>query len=128
MRLRPVENTPEPEYPDYDKFHQDRRDFLRRVGTLAGAILAGAGLAGCGKEEPQRLGGVIAAPQPLPPKEAPVPPEHLPGRVVAPNPIEQSPEPRIAGGMRAPCPVGEEGVLVEPDPSQVPELPKDSPK
>jgi hypothetical protein len=137
MRLKPVENSPEPEYPDYTKFHQDRRDFLRRVGTIAGAILAGAGLAGCGKEEPQHLGGVIAPPQPPQPQPPPLEPkpirpeppgEQLRGKIAVPKPIAEPPEPQIAGGMRGPC-LPEEGVLEEdPELPADPEPPKDSPK
>ncbi|MCC6740313.1 MAG: hypothetical protein IT452_14805 [Planctomycetia bacterium] len=125
MRLRPVENTPEPDYPDYKGFHQDRREFLRRMGMIAGALLAGAAAPGCGKEEPQHLGGEIAVPAPPPPQPPPPqpPPVRLGGAVAPPDPALLPPdEPNIAGGLRAPHEPGE-GDLKEP-----PEAPKEEPK
>lgn len=126
MRLRPVENTPEPDYPDYRGFHQDRREFLRRMGMIAGALLAGAAAPGCGKEEPQHLGGSIAVPAPappLPPKPDNPPPVRLGGEAMPPEPIAEPPdEPNIAGGLRAPHEPG------EADLNEPPEAPGEEPK
>jgi hypothetical protein len=132
MRLRPVENPSEPDYPDYDAFHKSRREFLRRMGLAAGAILAGVAVPGCGKEGTEaEVGTTPVTPiVPIQPKKVPVdpPPVRLAGEAAPPEPIMRPDDPHIRGGMRAPCPPEDVKIAPDPDDPETPAPPVKPPK
>ena len=86
MPLKPVQNGPEPEYPDMDEFARERRRFLQKLGVVAGAVFAGQLVAGCRKEPPQSPAGTPGPPTPPAP----------------PSPREPSARPRISAIRRYP--------------------------
>lgn len=116
MPLKPIPGGPEPDYPDMDQFAKERRRFLKSLGLVAGVVLAGQVLPGCGKEVPPRPSGTPAPPTEPPPQPVqPGPPEHLPGLIAEPPPVEH-PE-QLSGKMRAPEPPEKlRGEVVEPEP------------
>jgi hypothetical protein len=109
MKRKATDSAEAVDYPSFDDYHANRRDFLKKLGISAAALVAGCRRPGV------RTGGVMAPPfeelggePPAPPIEAP--PEEidgdmavaeLPGSMVQPE-IEKPPAEMIVGDIVGP--------------------------